>query len=369
MFKDRLRNLRKENNLTQEELAKKIFVSRSTICKWEIGNGIPSDANLESLCNLFNVSKEWLLDLEDYKVYVNKKIKTYKLSQVITLLVFAFISGIASIILLAGLSYLNTYNDIGALSLWVFPILASFVIPVILVLIARKMNYSQNVLISTKIFVLIIISIAVTLGSFALEINNIMNNSSNTPDRICWEMTNQQIFFTKDKDCIVRNIHKFIEQNKEYYKNGEDNISYDEDIIVVLDGIQDPGNLGTILRTLDSVNLKQIILSEKTADPYNPKVVRSTMGAIYRVNMIRSKNIIETIKNMKKHKYDVVATSLQTDETIYDIDYKKKVIIIGNEANGVSNEVLELANKKAKIPMLRKNRKFKCSSCNRNNFV
>ena len=57
------------------------------------------------------------------------------------------------------------------------------------------------------------------------KINNIMNNSSNTPDRICWEMTNQQIFFTKDKDCIVRNIHKFIEQNKEYYKNGEDNIS------------------------------------------------------------------------------------------------------------------------------------------------
>ena len=137
-------------------------------------------------------------------------------------------------------------------------------------------------------------------------------------------------------------------------ENGEDNISYDEDIIVVLDGIQDPGNLGTIIRTLDSVNLKQIILSEKTADPYNPKVVRSTMGAIYRVNMIRSKNIVETIKNIKKHKYDIVATSLQTDKSIYDIDYKKKVIVIGNEANGISKEVLELANEKVKIPMLGK---------------
>ena len=137
-------------------------------------------------------------------------------------------------------------------------------------------------------------------------------------------------------------------------ENGEDKILYDEDIIVVLDGIQDPGNLGTILRTLDSVNLKQIILSEQTADPYNPKVVRSTMGAIYRVNMIRSKNIIETLKNMKKHKYDIVVTSLQTNESIYDIDYKKKVIVIGNEANGVSKEVMELANKKVKIPMLGK---------------
>lgn len=148
-------------------------------------------------------------------------------------------------------------------------------------------------------------------------------------------------------------------------ENGKEQISYNEDIIVVLDGIQDPGNLGTILRTLDSINLKQIILSEKTADPYNPKVVRSTMGAIYRVNMVRSKNIIETLKNIKKHKYDIVVTSLQTDKSIYDIDYKNKVIIIGNEANGVSKEVLELANEKVKIPMLRKNRKPKRSSSNR----
>ena len=152
-------------------------------------------------------------------------------------------------------------------------------------------------------------------------------------------------------------------------ENNEDKISYDEDIIVVLDGIQDPGNLGTILRTIDSINLKQVILSEKTADPYNPKVARSTMGAIYRVNMIISKNIIETLKNMKKHKYDIVATSLQTNKSIYDIDYKKKVIIIGNEANGVSEEVLDLANEKVKIPMLRKNRKSKCSSSNRNYFI
>ena len=102
---------------------------------------------------------------------------------------------------------------------------------------------------------------------------------------------------------------------------------------------------------MDSVNLKQIVLSEKTVDAYSPKVVRSTMGAIYRVNIIKSKNIIETLKNMKKHKYEIVATSLQTDKTIYDVDYKNKVIVIGNEANGVSKEVLELSNEKVKIPM------------------
>lgn len=113
--------------------------------------------------------------------------------------------------------------------------------------------------------------------------------------------------------------------NKE---NKEENIDYDEDMIVVLDGIQDPGNLGTILRTVDSVGLKQIILSEKTADAYNPKVVRSTMGAIFRVNVIVSKDIIKTLKEIKKHKFKILATSLETDNNIYDIDYNKKVLVI-----------------------------------------
>ncbi|MBP3256262.1 MAG: RNA methyltransferase [Clostridia bacterium] len=137
-------------------------------------------------------------------------------------------------------------------------------------------------------------------------------------------------------------------------KNNEETISYDEDVILVLDGIQDPGNLGTIIRTLDSVNLKQIVLSENTADPYNPKVVRSTMGAIYRVNLIRSKNIIETLKEIKKNKYQIAVTSLDTDKSIYDVDFSKKVIVIGNEANGVSKEVQDLSEVKMKIPMLGK---------------
>lgn len=134
----------------------------------------------------------------------------------------------------------------------------------------------------------------------------------------------------------------------------EENIDYSEDIIVVLDDIQDPGNLGTILRTVDSIGLKQIIVSKKSGDVYNPKVVRSTMGAILRVNVIESENLVNTLKLLKKHKFEIVATSLQTDQSIYDIEYKKKVIVIGNEANGVSDAVLEMADKKVKIPMLGK---------------
>lgn len=113
--------------------------------------------------------------------------------------------------------------------------------------------------------------------------------------------------------------------NKE---NKEENIDYSQDMIVVLDGIQDPGNLGTILRTVDSVGLNQIIISKQTADAYNPKVVRSTMGAIFRVNVIVSEDIVKTLKEVKKHKFKILATSLETDNNIYDIDYNKKVLVI-----------------------------------------
>lgn len=133
------------------------------------------------------------------------------------------------------------------------------------------------------------------------------------------------------------------------------------DIIVVLDDVQDPGNLGTILRTVDSIGLTQILVSKGTADAYNPKVVRSTMGAIFRVKIIECEDLKQTLKEIKKHKFRVVVSSLQTENTIYDINYYKKVIIIGNEANGVEPEIQNLADEKVKIPMLGKTESLNAS--------
>ena len=93
------------------------------------------------------------------------------------------------------------------------------------------------------------------------------------------------------------------------------------------------------------------------------------MGAIFRVKIIVAEDLVKTIKEIKKHKFKVVATSLKTEDCIYDVEYDKKVIVIGNEANGVSKEVLDIADEKAKIPMLRKNRKLKCICCNKRNIV
>mgnify|MGYP001860687938 CR=1 FL=1 len=143
--------------------------------------------------------------------------------------------------------------------------------------------------------------------------------------------------------------------------NNELSVDYNQDIILALDGIQDPGNLGTILRTADSVNLKQIIITKNTADPYNPKVVRSTMGAIFRVKIIETDNLVQTLKEMKKNKFKIVVTSLDTKDSIYNIDYYKKVVVIGNEANGVSKGVQDIADNKVKIPMLGKTESLNAS--------
>lgn len=72
MFKDKLKLLRENANVTQKELGEKIYASRSAVSKWELGNGIPSDTNLEALCKLFNVTEEWLLDREDLKTIAKK---------------------------------------------------------------------------------------------------------------------------------------------------------------------------------------------------------------------------------------------------------------------------------------------------------
>ena len=133
------------------------------------------------------------------------------------------------------------------------------------------------------------------------------------------------------------------------------------DYVLAVDGVQDPGNLGTIIRTADSANLKQILVSKDTVDAYSPKVIRSTMGSIYRVKIVECENLADVLDELKKHKFQIVSTSLDTENSIYDIDYRKKVVVIGNEGNGVSKEIQDLSDYKVKIPMLGKTESLNAS--------
>ncbi len=143
-------------------------------------------------------------------------------------------------------------------------------------------------------------------------------------------------------------------------ENGE-NIDLGQEIILALDDLQDPGNLGTIIRTLDSVGLKQILISKGTADPYNPKVIRSTMGAIFRVKIIECENLKETLKKLQNNNFKIMVTDLNTEKSIYDINLQKNVIVIGNEANGVSEEIKNIADIRAIIPMFGKTESLNAS--------
>ena len=144
-------------------------------------------------------------------------------------------------------------------------------------------------------------------------------------------------------------------------KNINKNIDFNADYIFALDDLQDPGNMGTIIRTLDSANIKQLIVSKNTVDAYGSKVVRSTMGSIFRVNVIEVENLLDTLKELKKNKFEIVTTSLKANNNIYEIDYNKKVVIIGNEAKGVSKEIEENSDYKVKIPMLGKTESLNAS--------
>ena len=171
----------------------------------------------------------------------------------------------------------------------------------------------------------------------------------------CVYVTNK-IFSTITQVTNPQGIMAVIEK-----KSNNQEIDFSQDIIVALDDIQDPGNLGTILRTVDSVGLNQIIVSKGTVDAFNSKVVRSTMGAIFRVNIIEVDDLIETIKMIKKHHFKLVVTSLQTEQSIYDINFNKKIIVIGNESNGVSEVIQDMADEKAKIPMIGKTESLNAS--------
>lgn len=145
-------------------------------------------------------------------------------------------------------------------------------------------------------------------------------------------------------------------------KNKNNQIETNQEYILALDSLQDPGNMGTIIRTADSANINQIIINKTTVDPYSPKVIRSTMGAIYRTNIIEVEDLKATLKEMKSKGFQIITTDLKATQSIYDINYNNKtVVVIGNEANGVSQEILQTADKKVIIPMLGKTESLNAS--------
>ena len=123
------------------------------------------------------------------------------------------------------------------------------------------------------------------------------------------------------------------------------------DKILILEDIQDPGNLGTIIRSSNAFDIDTIVLSSKTVDLYNSKVIRSTQGMIFNYNII-VRELSDFIKELKNDNYKIFGTKVDGGSDIRNIDLPSKMaIIIGNEGNGMSDNISNLCDNYLYIKM------------------
>lgn len=121
--------------------------------------------------------------------------------------------------------------------------------------------------------------------------------------------------------------------------------------ILILDGISEPGNLGTIIRTSEAAGVDAIIMTKGCTDLYNPKVVRSTMGSIFRMPCIQETDT-SFINTLKDNGFTIVATALENSVPMNEAEISgKRALVIGSEATGVSEAILSLSDIKIRIPM------------------
>ena len=121
--------------------------------------------------------------------------------------------------------------------------------------------------------------------------------------------------------------------------------------ILILEDIQDPGNLGTIIRSACAFGIDTIVLSPKTVDLYNPKVIRATQGMIFHINII-VREVIPFIEEIKKDNYKIVGTRVTDGKDVRQSKtYSHYALIIGNEGRGMSSEIQELCDEYLYIKM------------------
>lgn len=119
-----------------------------------------------------------------------------------------------------------------------------------------------------------------------------------------------------------------------------------------LEDIQDPGNLGTMIRSGEAAGITAVIVSKGTVDLYNPKTIRSTMGSIYRVPFFAADDLKQTICTMKEQGMKLYAAHLKGNRSYDEPDYRQKCgFLIGNEGNGLTGEIAGLADEYIRIPM------------------
>lgn len=168
-------------------------------------------------------------------------------------------------------------------------------------------------------------------------------------DRVEFEVVSDAVF---DSISDTKTPQGIICVVKQFHYRPEDLLQGEAPFCMVLENLQDPGNLGTILRTAEGAGVTGILMSSDCVDIYNPKVIRSTMGSVYRMPFFYTEDLHGVLREWKERGIRLYAAHLRGQGTYDEEDYRKPTaFLIGNESQGLTDETAKLADHYIRIPM------------------
>lgn len=165
---------------------------------------------------------------------------------------------------------------------------------------------------------------------------------------LCFELTQKELVSISDTET-TQGIAAII-KIKVFDMRSILSLEKQKATVVVLDRLTDPGNLGTIIRTCDWFSVDAVILSQNSIDLYNPKVVRSTMGAIFHIPVICEVKLENMIDELKEHNFKIILTQLEGEPVPSFLFPPKAAFVFGSEAHGISTQLQARADVKLTIP-------------------
>lgn len=166
----------------------------------------------------------------------------------------------------------------------------------------------------------------------------------------------------REIDRLISGVHQGILLYIPDYQYSSIETAYNDDIVVILDHLEDPHNLGAIIRTCEAAGIRSIILPKDRQVQINATVMKTSVGTLDNMNMISVTNLVNSINKLKDNGFWIVGTALENSVDFKTIDYSGKIaLVIGNEGSGISNIVANNCDFLAKIPMYGKTNSLNAS--------
>lgn len=166
----------------------------------------------------------------------------------------------------------------------------------------------------------------------------------------------------REIDRLISGVHQGILLYIPDYQYSSIETAYNDDVVVILDHLEDPHNLGAIIRTCEAAGIRSIILAKDRQVQINATVMKTSVGTLDNMNMISVTNLVNAINKLKDNGFWIVGTALENSVDFKTIDYSGKIaLVIGNEGSGISNIVANNCDFLAKIPMYGKTNSLNAS--------